>query len=78
MSSEVHDETNGPAATEIESVWLTRGSVKPIWLAVSLLATLIGLFAFLPLLVAGAVVSLLIAGRWVSEARAESGELPLS
>lgn len=72
------DETTRPAATEIESVWLTRGSVKPVWLAGALLATLAGLFAFWPLLVVGAVVSVLIAWSWTSEARAGSGELPLS
>lgn len=78
MSSETIDNTTGAESTEIESIWLTRGSNKPIWLAVALLCTLIGLFAFEPLLIAAGAAFLMVAFSWVSEARAESDELPLS
>lgn len=76
MNTESPNETTRPSTAEIDSVWLTRGSVKPIWLAGALLATLAGLFSFWPLLVAGAVASVLIAWSWAAEARAESGDLP--
>lgn len=77
MSSETIDTTAAVPATQVESIWLTRGSNKPIWLAVALLCTLIGLFAFWPLLIAAGVAVLMIAFSWVSEARHESDELPL-
>lgn len=77
MSTEVNDQTTRPATAETHSIWLTRGSVKPIWLAGALLTTLAGLFSFWPLLVVGAVVSVLIALNWAAEARAESRDLPL-
>lgn len=78
MSTETIDTTGQTTTTQVESIWLTRGSNKPIWLAVTLLCALIGLFAFWPLLVASVVAIALIAGSWVSEARGESDELPLS
>lgn len=78
MSSETIDTTAAPSGrAEVESIWLTRGSNKPIWLAVALLCTLIGLFAFWPLLVAAGVATIAIAFSWASEARHESDELPL-
>ncbi|MBI4897351.1 MAG: hypothetical protein HY827_03180 [Actinobacteria bacterium] len=77
-TTEVIDETIAqPASTTVDSVWMTPGSVKPVWLAVSILATLAGLFSFWPLLIAGAVACLLIAWSWLSEARAQTDELPL-
>ena len=76
MSSDSID-TAGAPATQVESIWLTRGSNKPIWLAVALLCTLIGLFAFEPLLIAAGAAFLMIAFSWISEARHESDELPL-
>lgn len=67
--------TGAPAA-EITSIWLTRPSVKPVWLALTILGALAGLFAFWPLLVFSAAAALLIVLSWAAEARAESDELP--
>ncbi len=79
MTTEVIDETIAqPASTAVDSVWMTPGSVKPIWLAVTILGTLAGLFAFWPLLVVGAATCVLIAWSWLSEARAQTDELPLN
>lgn len=78
MSTELIDETTRPAPAEIESIHLTPGSVKPAWLAATILATLAGLFAFRPLLIVGVIACALIAWSWISEARAESDELPLT
>lgn len=77
MSTETIDNTAGAAETQVESIWLTRGSNKPVWLAFTLLLVLIGLFAFWPLLVAAGATFVIIALSWISEARHESDELPL-
>lgn len=68
--------TGAPTA-EVTSIWLTRPSVKPVWLALTILGALTGLFAFWPLLVISAVAALLIVLSWAAEARAETDELPL-
>lgn len=78
MTSETIDTTAGATQTQVESIWLTRGSTKPVWLAVALLCTLIGLFAFWPLLIAAGVAFVCIALSWVAEARHEADELPLN
>lgn len=65
-----------PEAPQVESIWLTRTSVKPIWLAFTILLTFGGLFAFIPLMIVGGVASVIIALAWATEARAESDELP--
>lgn len=72
-------EQTGPGTTQpqVDSIWLTRTSTKPIWLAFFILCTFGGLFSFRPLMVVGAVISLGIAVAWALEARAESEELPL-
>jgi hypothetical protein len=67
-----------PAAPEIDSIWLTKTSVKPIWLAGFIGLALIGLFAFWPLLIIATVVVIGISLAWLSESREESDELPLS
>ncbi|MFY9265042.1 MAG: hypothetical protein WAO61_06415 [Solirubrobacterales bacterium] len=61
---------------QVDPIWLTRTSVKPIWLALTLALALIGLFAFWPLLVGAGIASALITLSWISESRAESDELP--
>lgn len=71
------DTTTGSSQTKVTSIWLTRPSVKPVWLALTFLGALAGLFAFRPLLVVSAIAALLIILSWASEARAESDELPL-
>lgn len=74
------DEVATGAATtaEVDSIWLTRPSVKPIVLAVSFLITLIGLFAFRPLMFIGLVAVIAVSIAWIGDSREESDELPLT
>jgi hypothetical protein len=78
MSEEFIDETGSAATPEIESIWLTRTSVKPLWLAVSIGLMFIGLFAFWPLMAAAAISVVAITISWIGESREESDELPLT
>ncbi len=78
MSNEFIDETSTANKPEVDSIWLTPGSVKPIFLAVSILLALVGLFAFRPLMIAALVAAAWISIAWISESREESDELPLS
>lgn len=79
MSEEIVDitTTDAPAATEIDSIWLTKPSVKPIVLAVGFLLALIGLYAFRPLMYAALLVVLIVTIAWAFDNRDESDELPL-
>jgi hypothetical protein len=63
---------------EVDSIWLTKPSFKPILLAASFLLAFIGLFAFRPLMYVAIVAILWISIAWISESREESDELPLS
>ena len=78
MSDEVMDETGTAVQPEIDSIWLTRTSVKPFWLAVTLTLSLLGLFSFWPLLVAAGVASIAIAISWLGDSHVETDELPRS
>ena len=64
--------------TEVDSIWLTKTSVKPFWLAVSFMLALCGLFAFRPLMYGAIIAVVWISIAWVLEGRDESDELPLS
>lgn len=66
------------AKPEVDSIWLTRPSIKPVVLAVAFLLTLIGLFAFRPLMFAGLVAIAWVSIAWIGDSRVESDELPLS
>jgi hypothetical protein len=61
-----------------ESIWLTRPSVKPIVLAAALMLSIVGLFAFRPLMFAAILVVLVTAIAWINDSREESDELPLN
>lgn len=79
MSTEFIDEKSGAAKNpEVDSIWLTPGSVKPLLLAAAILFTLVGLFAFRPLMIASLVAIVWIGLAWIGESREESDELPLS
>jgi hypothetical protein len=80
MTEEFIDEprTGATKNPEIDSIWLTRSSVKPAILAVASMCTLIGLWAWRPLMFAGLVVVLVVTLAWVGESRSDSDELPLS
>jgi hypothetical protein len=70
--------TGATATPEVDSIWLTRPSVKPIVLAVSILISLIGLFAFRPAMFIGLIAVIAVTLAWIGDSRAESDELPLS
>ena len=79
MSDEFIDETGSANdQPEIESIWLTVTSVKPLWLAVSFGLLFIGLFSFRPLMYAAIIAVIAITISWISESRDESDELPLT
>jgi hypothetical protein len=80
MTEELIDESRvaDAGAPEVETIWLTRPSVKPFVLAAALMLTLIGLFAFRPLMIVAIVVALVTALKWIGDSRAESDELPLA
>lgn len=80
MTEEFIDETTSGLSevTEVESIWLTRPSIKPIVMAVAIFISLIGLFAFRPLMIIGLVVVAITLLAWIGDARAESDELPLT
>lgn len=61
----------------VESIWLTRPSIKPLVLAVAFTLTLIGLFAFRPLMDLGIIVAVITTIAWIADGRNESDELPL-
>jgi hypothetical protein len=78
MSEELVDiTTEAPANPEIDSIWLTKPSIKPIVLAVSFLLALIGLYAFRPLMYVAILVALIVTIAWAFDNRDESDELPL-
>jgi hypothetical protein len=77
MSDEFIDETGKPVQPEVESIWLTVTSVKPLWLAVSIGLMFIGLFSFWPLMVGAAIAVVAITISWITESQEESDELPL-
>lgn len=70
-------QTGATANPEIDSIWLTRTSIKPIVLAVAFTLTLIGLFAFRPLMDLGIIVAVITTIAWIADSRDESDELPL-
>ena len=80
MSEEFIDETRTGATEnpEIDSIWLTNPSVKPVILAAASMLTLIGLFAWRPLMFAALLVVIGVTLSWLGESRSESDELPLS
>lgn len=70
--------SGAPEAIEVDSIWLTKPSIKPIVLAWAFMLGLIGLFGFRPLMYAMIVVALITIIAWISDSREESDELPLS
>jgi hypothetical protein len=69
--------TGATAQPEVDSIWLTTPSIKPIVLAVAFLVTLIGLFAFRPAMYIGLVAVVWVSIAWIADSRTESDELPL-
>lgn len=80
MSDEFIDEPRSatPGNPEVDSIWLTKPSVKPIVIASAIMLALLGLFAFRPLMYVALLTILIVAIAWIGESRDESDELPLS
>jgi hypothetical protein len=70
--------TGAAATTEVDSIWLTTPSIKPLLLAVAVLVTLIGLFALRFVMIIGIIAIVWISLAWIFDSREESDELPLS
>jgi hypothetical protein len=64
-------------APPVEAIHMPDPSYKPAALALSIAVTLLGILTWWPIIVIGAVVTIVLIARWVSEARAEMNELPL-
>lgn len=71
-------QTGAPEAIEVDSIWLTKPSIKPIILAASFMLMLIGLYGFRPLMYIAIVVALITVIAWIGDSRSESDELPLA
>lgn len=80
MSDEFIDEqrTGATPNPEIDSIWLTKPSIKPVIIAAATMFALLGLFAFRPLMYVALLTILLVSISWIGESREESDELPLS
>jgi hypothetical protein len=70
-------ETGATPSPEVDSIWLTTPSIKPMLLAVSILVTLIGLFALRFVMFIGIIAIVAITISWISDSREQSDELPL-
>lgn len=60
-----------------EEIHLPGPSVLPVLTALGVTLLLVGLTTFVELTVAGAVLTLACAARWIKETRGEVDELPL-
>jgi hypothetical protein len=78
MTEFIDESKTQPQQAEVDSIWLTKTSVKPFWLAISFMLALCGLFAFRPLMYGAIIAILWISIAWISEGRDESDELPLT
>ena len=65
-------------AAPAEAIHMPDPSYMPFALAISITVTLLGLLTWWPILVIGAVVTVVIIVRWVRMTRAEMNELPLT
>jgi ABC-type Co2+ transport system permease subunit len=74
MAEIEHDPEVAPAG---EAIHMPEPSYMPFALAISITFTLLGLITWLPLLIIGGIITLVIIVRWIRTARAEMAELPL-
>jgi Flp pilus assembly protein TadB len=75
MAEIEHDPDVTPAG---EAIHMPEPSYLPAALAVSIAVTLVGILTWLPVLIIGAIVTIVLIVRWIREARAEMNELPLT
>ena len=60
-----------------EEIHLPGPSIQPLLLAVGITIGLVGVTTFLPLVIAGVILSVLVIVSWVRQTRREIDELPL-
>ena len=64
-------------AAPSETIHLPDPSYVPAALALSIAVTLVGILTWWPVIVIGAVCTIVLISRWIRHARAEMNELPL-
>ena len=74
MAEIEHDPTLPPPA---EAIHMPDPSYMPAALALGIALTLVGLLVYFPVMIIGAVITLVLIVRWIREAREEMNELPL-
>jgi Flp pilus assembly protein TadB len=60
-----------------EDIHLPGPSIQPLLLAFGITVALVGVTTFFPLVVAGAILSVVVIVRWIRDTRRDVDELPL-
>jgi hypothetical protein len=60
-----------------EEIHLPGGSIQPLLLTIGITMTLLGVTLGLPLVIAGAVLTVWVIIRWIADTRRDIAELPL-
>jgi hypothetical protein len=60
-----------------EEIHLPGGSIQPLLLTIGITMTLVGVTLGLPLVIAGAVLTVWVIIRWIADTRRDIAELPL-
>jgi hypothetical protein len=77
MADEVHHHNGGETPTAGEAVHLPGPSYLPVLTALGLTLGLTGIVIWWPVVVIGAVITIVVVWRWISETREDISELPL-
>jgi hypothetical protein len=60
-----------------EEIHLPGGSIQPLLLTIGITMTLLGVTLGLPLVIAGAILTVWVIVRWVADTRRDIAQLPL-
>jgi hypothetical protein len=60
-----------------EEIHLPGPSVQPLLLTLGITVALVGVTTYLPLVIAGAILSIVVIVRWIRDTRRDIDELPL-
>jgi hypothetical protein len=60
-----------------EEIHLPGGSIQPLLLTIGITMTLLGVTLGLPLVIAGAILTVWVIVRWIADTRRDIAELPL-
>ena len=74
MAEIEHDPTI-PAPAEV--IHMPEPSLMPATLALGIAVTLVGILTWLPVIIVGLIITVVVLVRWIGHARAEMAELPL-